>query len=224
MRKNILIAEDEKSILRLLKNYFQEDGYLVFDAKDGSEALEIFKNTEIDIACLDIMMPKMSGFEVAKIIRSQTSIPIVLLTALSDEENILKGYSLYIDDYITKPFNPKVLIAKCNALLLRTNKNEEVKKDYIVGNFRLDFIENKAYLKDKKLQITDKEFELLAFLIKNNDRICTREMILDALWGDNVFVDNRIIDTYVKNIRKALGNNKYVETIYKKGYRFNLNI
>ena len=223
MNCKILIAEDENSILRILKKYFEQEGYQVFDAANGKEALEIFKENEIDLACLDVMMPEMSGLEVAKIIRSTSNIPIIILTALGSEEDILKGYALMVDDYMIKPFNPKVLLAKANALLARTTK-AEVKTDYRIGQFTFNFISEEAYLEGRKLNLRDKEFALLGLLVKNEDKICSRNMILDEIWGQDQYVDSRTIDTYVKNIRKELGNNKYITTIFKKGYRFNRNI
>ena len=223
MPYKILIAEDESSIRRLLKKYFEQEEYIVYDAEDGKEAVEIYKNNEIDLACLDIMMPGLDGFEVAKIIRSNSNMPIILLTALDTEDNILKGYSLLIDDYITKPFNPKVLLAKVKNLLLRST-NKAIKTEYKIDKFVFNFVDEEVYMDGRILNLSNKEFSLLSFLIKNENKICSREMILDELWGQDKYVDQRIIDTYIKNIRKELGNNKYIITVFKKGYKFNLNV
>ena len=219
---NILIAEDEESILRLLKTYFENEGYQVYDASNGQIAIDIFRQAKIDLVCMDIMMPKLTGFEVAKMIRSSSNVPIILLTALDSEKDILKGYSLLIDDYITKPFNPRVLVAKAKNLLLRSQEDLSVTKEYTIGDLRFDFVNNEVWLENRKLQLTIKEFELLNFLVRNKDMVCSREMIIDEIWGLDKSVDNRVIDTYIKKIRKELLPRKYLKTIFKKGYQFNL--
>lgn len=222
MNKNILLAEDEPSIKRLVKTYFEHDGYTVFTASNGEEAINVFKETNIDLICLDVMMPKMDGFEVAKIIRASSDVPIIFMTALQSEEDILKGYSLHADDYITKPFNPKVLLAKVNNLMLRIDKHSAIKMDYKIGELSFDFINNEVKMNDKPLELTKTEFNLLAFLAKNNNKVCSRELLLDEIWGINVYVDDRIVDAYIKKIRKQLTPNKYIKTVFGVGYRFSI--
>lgn len=222
MNKNILLAEDEPTILRVVKTYFEHDGYNVYTATNGLEALEIFKEAAVDLVCLDVMMPKMDGFEVAKIIRASSDVPIIIITALNTEEDTLKGYSLHIDDYITKPFNPKILIAKVNNLLMRVDKETTLKMEYKIGDLSFDFINNEVTLNDKRLDLTKTEFKMLAYLAKNNNKVCSRELLLDEVWGIDVYVDDRIIDAYIKKLRKIIAPRKYIKTVFGTGYRFSL--
>ena len=200
INKNILLAEDEPTISRLVRTYFEKDGYTVYTATNGEEAIKIFKEVNIDLVCLDIMMPIMDGFEVTKIIRASSDVPIIIMTALQSEEDILKGYSLHIDDYITKPFNPKVLLAKVNNLMLRINKENTIKLEYKIGELSFDFINNEVSLNGNALDLTKTEFKMLAFLAKNNNKVCSRDLLLDEVWGMDVYVDDRIVDAYIKTI------------------------
>ena len=220
--KTILLAEDEPTIARLVKTYFEHDGYTVYTATNGEEAVKIFMEIKIDLVCLDVMMPKMDGFEATKIIRSSSDVPIIIMTALQSEEDILKGYSLHIDDYITKPFNPKVLLAKVNNLMLRMDKESSLKMDYKIGDLSFDFINNEVKLDEKKLELTKTEFSMLAFLAKNNNKVCSRQLLLDEVWGVDVYVDDRIVDAYIKKIRKQILPKKYIKTVFGVGYRFSI--
>ena len=220
--KNILLAEDEPTIARLVRTYFERDGYTVYTAINGEEAIKIFKEVKIDLVCLDIMMPVMDGFEVTKIIRASSDVPIIVMTALQSEEDILKGYSLHIDDYITKPFNPKVLLAKVNNLMLRINKENSLKIEYKIGDLSFDFINNTVTLNDITLDLTKTEFKMLAFMAKNNNKVCSRELLLDEVWGLDVYVDDRIVDAYIKKLRKIIAPKKYIKTVFGVGYRFSI--
>lgn len=220
--KNILLAEDEPTILRVIKTYFEHEGYNIFAATNGEEAIKIFREVNIDLVCLDVMMPKIDGFEVAKMIRTSSDVPIILITALQSEEDILKGYSLHIDDYITKPFNPKILIAKVKNLMLRMDKENSLQMEYKIGDLSFDFVNNFATLNDVKLDLTKTEFKMLAFLAKNNNKVCSRELLLDEVWGLDVYVDDRIIDAYIKKLRKIILPKKYIKTVFGVGYRFTI--
>lgn len=222
-QKTILLAEDEPTILRVVKTYFEKNGYNVYTALNGEEAVKIFHETIIDLVILDVMMPKLNGFEVTKMIRSTSEVPIIIMTALQTEDDILKGYSLHIDDYITKPFNPKVLIAKVNNLFLRLDKEQSLTMDYRVGALSFHFATNEVFIDDKKVDLTKTEFTLLAFLVKHIDKVCSRELLLDEVWGMNVYVDDRIIDAYIKKIRKIIAPYKYIKTVFGTGYQFTLN-
>ena len=222
LNKNILLAEDEPTILRLVRTYFERDGYTVFTATNGEEAIKIFKEVKVDLVCLDVMMPILDGFEVTKIIRATSEVPIIIMTALQDEEDILKGYSLHIDDYITKPFNPKVLLAKVNNLMMRLSKENSLKMEYKIGELSFDFINSEVMLEGKHLDLTKTEFKMLAFLAKNNNKVCSRELLLDEVWGLEVYVDDRIVDAYIKKIRKIIAPKKYIKTIFGVGYRFSV--
>lgn len=222
LNKNILLAEDEPTILRLVRTYFEHDGYTVYTATNGEEAIKLFKEVKIDLVCLDIMMPIIDGFEVTKIIRASSDVPIIVMTALESEEDILKGYSLRVDDYITKPFNPKVLLAKVNNLMLRLSKDTSLKMEYKIGDLSFDFINNQVSLEDKQLELTKTEFKMLAFLAQNNNKVCSRELLLDEVWGLEVYVDDRIVDAYIKKLRKIISPKKYIKTVFGVGYRFSI--
>lgn len=220
-KKKVLIVEDEKEISKITRAYFERAGYEVFQAYDGEEALQIFKDEDFDLITLDIMLPKFNGFEVLKIIRTSSLVPVIIISALDQEENILKGYELKVDDYMPKPFNPKILLAKANNLLNRLN-NLSTTTEYKKGALTLNFEKHTVMKDDTELMLSKTEFDLLALLIKHEDRTCTRDMLLDEIWGLNSYVDNRIVDTYVKNLRKDLKPYNYIHTIYKSGYMFSL--
>ncbi len=222
LNKNILLAEDEPTIQRLVRTYFEHDNYTVYTASNGEEAIKIFKEVKIDLVCLDIMMPIMDGFEVTKIIRASSEVPIIVMTALQSEEDILKGYSLHIDDYITKPFNPKVLLAKVNNLMLRLDKENSLRMEYKIGELSFDFINNSVSFEGKPLELTKTEFKMLSFLAKNNNKVCSRELLLDEVWGLDVYVDDRIVDAYIKKLRKIIAPKKYIRTVFGVGYRFSI--
>lgn len=220
-KKKVLVVEDEREISKITKAYFEKAGFEVYQAFDGQEALDIFRDIDFDLITLDIMLPKLNGFEVLKIIRSSSLVPVIIITALDDEDNILKGYELKVDDYVPKPFNPKVLVAKALNLLNRLDKISET-VTYTKGGLTLDFESHKVKKNDTWLNLSKTEFDLLALLIKQEDRTCSRDMLLDEIWGLDSFVDNRIVDTYVKNLRKEISPYNYIKTIYKSGYMFTL--
>ena len=168
------------------------------------------------------MMPIMDGFEVTKIIRASSDVPIIIMTALQSEEDILKGYSLHVDDYITKPFNPKVLVAKVNNLMMRMEKENSLKMEYKIGELSFDFINSSVTFEGKPLELTKTEFKMLAFLAKNNNKVCSRELLLDEVWGLEVYVDDRIVDAYIKKLRKIIAQKKYIKTVFGTGYRFSI--
>lgn len=218
--KNILIVEDEPTLSKILTSYFTKANFEVFAAKDGEEAINIFSNTKIDIVILDIMLPKIDGFEVAKRIRSTSNVPIIATTALGEEQDMIKGYSLKIDDYINKPYNPKILVMKVNNLLQRLESPEDTIQTYTVGALKLDFGNYKVFVDDKDINVSKTEFKLLAFLIQNKNKACSRNLLLDEIWGLDVFVDIRIVDTYIKNLRKLIKPYDYIKTIFGVGYQF----
>jgi two-component system response regulator VanR len=222
LNKNILLAEDEPTISRLVRTYFERDNYTVYTASNGEEAIKIFTEVKIDLVCLAIMMPIMDGFEVTKIIRASSDVPIIIMTALQSEEDILKGYSLHVDDYITKPFNPKVLVAKVNNLMMRMDKENSLKMEYKIGELSFDFINSSVTFEGKPLELTKTEFKMLAFLAKNNNKVCSRELLLDEVWGLEVYVDDRIVDAYIKKLRKIIAPKKYIKTVFGTGYRFSI--
>ena len=209
MRKNILIVEDEIRIRFLLRDYFQKEGFLVYEAENGKEALEIFKNNKIDLIILDIMMPVMDGLTTLEKIREVSTIPVILLTAKGQEEDKLQGYDFGADDYITKPFSPKVLVAKVKALLKRTSEKVDSSTQDFNG------------LVINILSLSPKEYELLIYLTSNEGIALSRDNILDNVWGIDYYGDIRTVDTNVKRLREKLGYKaNYIVTVRGSGYKF----
>lgn len=224
--KTVLIIEDEPTIQRVVATYFKKEGYNVFTADDGFSGLEKFNQEKIDIICLDIMMPNIDGWVVAETIRSTSDVPIIIMTALSEDEDVLKGYSFKVDDYITKPFNPKILIAKVNNLLDRIEKakSESVNtfsKILISNNIKIDLESHKVSIDEKYVDFSKTEYDLLVFFIKNKGKICSRDLLLDEVWGYDSFVEDRIVDTYIKRLRKLITPySHYIKTVFGVGYRY----
>ena len=214
----ILIVEDEYHIRNIIHEYFAMKNIEVVDACNGYEALELM-NDNIDLILLDIMMPGIDGYEVCKQLRMKSSKPIIFISALQEEQNQLMAYDLGADDYITKPFKPSLLYAKCLAIIKRDKKVEE---DIITfGKIKLDKI-NHLLIIDEKLQVlANKEYELLSYLCQFEGRLLSREQILNHVWGYDYFGDGRAIDTYIKKLRKKLGKySSYIQTVIKTGYMF----
>jgi len=170
------------------------------------------------------MMPNVNGWDVAKTIRESSNVPIIMMSALSEEEDILKGYSLKVDDYITKPFNPKILIAKVRNLLERLNDpTQHIKTSGIleVTSIKMDLDTHRAYIFDEEVGLSKTEFDLLKYFLEHQGKICSRNLLLDEVWGIDVYVEDRIVDTYIKKLRKYLGPNAhFIKTVFGVGYRF----
>ena len=230
MAKKILLVEDEPSIQTVVKKYLIQAGFDVVTADDGFKALEVFDQS-FDLVCLDLMMPNIDGWTVAETIRETSSVPIIITTALTSEEDQLKGYSYKIDDYITKPYSPKILIEKIKSILARVQstsqaeptqelKPEEI-QSYTVGPIEIDLSKLLLKIDGKTQYISKTEFDLLAFLIKNQGDVCSRELILDSVWAGDTLVDVRIVDAYIKKLRKILGPySDCIKTVFGIGYRF----
>jgi len=220
----ILIIEDEPTINRIVSNYFMKEKFKVLSALDGFKGLQLFSKNKVDLVCLDIMMPNINGWDVAKTIRETSNVPIIMMSALSEEEDILKGYSLKVDDYITKPFNPKILVAKVKNLLERLQDHDystQTSGDIEVEGIKLSLDTHKAYIDEKEVVLTKTEFDLLKYFLQHQGKICSRNLLLDEVWGIDVYVEDRIVDTYVKKLSKYLGPTAgYIKTIFGVGYRF----
>ncbi len=218
----ILVVEDDPDIQTLLVNFLQAEAYTVAAASDGVEAVSLFHQQPFNLILLDIMLPKIDGYGVLELIRRESGVPVVLVTALDAEENQLKGFDLLADDYVTKPFSMPVLLRKVAAVLRRTASAS----DHPSGSGSLlrhrDLALNvegyQAYQSGDALDLTQKEFELLKELIANRGRVLTRQALLNRVWGYDFFGDERVVDTHVKNLRKKLGVD-YIETIRGVGYR-----
>ena len=219
----IFVVEDEFDIQELLGNYLAEASYQVLAASDGVEAINLFEKEKdrIDLVLLDVMLPKIDGFGVLEVIRQSSLVPVIMLTALDDEAYQLKGYDLQADEYVTKPFSMQILLRKIGAVLRRSGKisKEENTGDLLgYGNLRLDLAGYQAWEGQKKLELTQKEFELLREFLENQGRVLTRNQLLDAVWGADYFGEDRIVDTHIKNLRKKLEAD-YIDTIRGVGYR-----
>lgn len=212
----ILMIEDHKEVRDFVKEYFMNKEIEIIEAQNGYEGLSLLDEV-IDLVLLDIMMPGIDGYEVCKQIRNKYSTLIVFISALSEEENQLKAYEYGADDYMTKPFKPSLLYAKCLALLKRNNKIErhQIKSGKVI----LDLDKHLLVIDENKIILTDKEFKLLRYLMENQGIVLSREMILNALWGYDYYGDGRAVDTYIKRLRKRLGNySYYIQTVVKTGY------
>ena len=216
--KKILVVDDEWKIRKLIKDYLVREGYSVDEAGDGEEGLELFFQTTYDIVILDIMMPKIDGWSVCRKIREESQVPIIMLTARADESDQLFGFELETDEYMIKPFNPKLLVAKVKALLRRDGKI--VDKTYLeFGDLVIDTSKREVKLGDVVLELTPKEYDLLYFFIENKGLALSREKILNAVWGWDYFGDSRTVDTHIKRLRKKIGDN-FIQTVRGFGYKF----
>ena len=203
MKKNILIVEDEFRIRFLLRDYFNNEEFNVFEAENGVQALDIFKDNKIDLIILDIMMPVMDGLTTLEKIREVSTLPVILLTAKSQEEDKLQGYDFGADDYVTKPFSPKVLVAKVKALLKRTrNDIDSSTQDY--GGISINKLSHEVKVNDNILSLSPKEYELLIYLMNNESIALSRDNILDNVWGLDYYGDIRTVDTNIKRLREKL--------------------
>ena len=217
--QRVLVVEDDLDIQELLKNFLQEVGYEISLASDGVEALSIFSASQFDLVLLDVMLPKIDGFAVCELIRKQSQVPIIMLTALSGEEEQIRGLDLQVDDYITKPFSMPVLLRKIAAVLRRSSKQNDMPQTMSYKDLTLDLEGYKVYTKEESIDLTPREFEILRELLIHKGRILTRQNLLQTLWKYEFFGEERIVDTHIKNLRKKLGAADYIETIRGVGYR-----
>ena len=217
--KRVLVVEDEASIREMVALNLKMAGWEVIEAPSAERALELMHGGErCDAALLDIMLPKIDGYGVCEVIRQKSQVPIIMLTALSDEENQLKGFEQQIDDYIPKPFSPKILLCKIAAILRRGGIENKHQSLLIYKELSMDIEGFHLYHKGSEVVLTSKEFALLRLMLENQGKVFTRQMLLDRLWDDDAFVEDRIVDSHIKNIRKKLDAD-YIETIRGVGYR-----
>lgn len=217
--QKILIVEDDIDIQELLKNFLQEVGYEISIANDGMEAISLFSTIHFDLILLDIMLPKIDGFTVCELIRKQSQIPIIMLTALSSEDEQIRGLDLQVDDYITKPFSMPILVRKIGAVLRRSSMIPEQEHQTIAyKNLVLDMDSYTAVVDGASFDLTQREFEVLRELLLNQGRVLTRQNLLDKLWKYDFYGDERVVDTHIKNLRKKLGID-FIQTIRGVGYK-----
>ena len=218
----ILVVDDEARMRKLVRDFLVKQDFEVLEAGDGEKAVELFyDNKDIALIILDVMMPKMDGWEVCREIRHYSQVPIIMLTAKSDEKDELLGFELGVDEYISKPFSPKILVARVEAILRRTNAIGEDKKE--IGGIVLDQAAHEVTIDGKQVELSFKEFELLTYFIENQGIALSREWILNNVWDYDYFGDARTIDTHVKKLRSKLGEKgAYIKTIWGMGYKFDL--
>ncbi len=215
--KNILIVEDEPDIQELLCAYIRSAGYVPVAAGDGVAALELFRSQTFDLVLLDLMLPKIDGFGVCELIRRQSQVPVLMLTALDGEDEQLRGFGLDIDDYVTKPFSMPVLLEKIRVILRRSGgAGKENRLRY--RDLALDPDTREVFLDGRMIDLTAKEFDLLHTFLSAPGRVFTREILLARLWGYDFFGDERVVDSHIKNLRRKLDRD-YIETVRGVGYR-----
>ena len=216
----ILVVDDESRMRKLVKDFLQREGYAVLEAGDGMEAMDIFYEQKIDLVILDVMMPRMDGWQTCREIRRDSTVPIIMLTARSEERDELQGFELGVDEYISKPFSPKILVARVGALLKRiygTDAEEKME----AGGIELDKAAHQVQVDGKSIDLSYKEFELLTYFLENQGIALSREKILNNVWNYDYFGDARTIDTHVKKLRNKLGDKgNYIKTIWGMGYKF----
>ena len=217
----ILVVDDESRMRTLVKDFLVREGYTVLEAGDGMEAMDVFyENKDIALIILDVMMPKMDGWQVCREIRESSKVPIIMLTARSEERDELQGFDLGVDEYISKPFSPKILVARVNAILRRTLGTDG--GDVLsAGGITIDKSAHIVKIDGKPVDLSFKEFELLAYFVENQGIALSREKILNNVWNYDYFGDARTIDTHVKKLRSKLGDKgEYIRTIWGMGYKF----
>ena len=223
MDKCILIVDDESRMRKLIKDFLVAKGYSIVEAEDGEKALQVFEqNSEkIDLILLDVMMPKLDGWSVLRQIRQTSQIPIIMLTARGEEQDELFGFELGVDEYISKPFSPKILVARVEAILKRTQGEQKEVKDY--GGIEIDKEGRTVTVDGKVLELSLREYELLVYLVENENIALSRDKILNNVWNYDYYGDSRTIDSHIKKIRHKLGKRgKYIKTMRGVGYKFEI--
>ena len=218
----ILVVDDEARMRKLVKDFLSVKGYKVIEAADGEEAISLFmEQKDIKLILLDVMMPKMDGFETLKLIRQYSDLPVIMLTARSEERDELQGFNLGVDEYITKPFSPKILVARVEAILRRSGQDRE--ENLSAGGIVIDKSAHQVSIDDIPIDLSYKEFELLSYFLENKGIALSREKILNHVWNYDYFGDARTIDTHVKKLRAKMGKKgEYIKTIWGMGYKFDI--
>ncbi len=223
MNKYILIVDDESRMRKLIKDFLTAKGYSILEAEDGEKALQVFEQNaeKIDLILLDVMMPKLDGWSVLRQIRQTSKVPIIMLTARGEEQDELFGFELGVDEYISKPFSPKILVARVEAILKRTQGEPKEAKDY--GGIEIDKEGRTVTVDGKVLELSLREYELLVYLVENENIALSRDKILNNVWNYDYYGDSRTIDSHIKKIRHKLGKKgKYIKTMRGVGYKFEI--
>ena len=217
----IMVVDDESRMRKLVRDFLVRQNFEVIEAEDGEQALDLFyQDKKIDLIILDVMMPKINGWDVCREIRETSKVPIIMLTAKGEENDELQGFELGVDEYISKPFSPKILVARVEAILRRSNKLTQ-EENIEVGGIVIDKTAHIVTIEGKRVELSFKEFELLSYFVENAGIALSREKILNHVWNYDYFGDARTIDTHVKKLRSKMGEKgKYIKTIWGMGYKF----
>lgn len=220
-RLKVLVVDDESRMRKLVRDFLTKAGYDVLEAGDGEEALEIFfKQKDIALIVLDVMMPRMDGWQVCREVRAYSAVPVIMLTARGDEQDELQGFQLGVDEYIVKPFSPKILVARIEAILRRSSRQNE-ESTLKCGGIEIDKAAHQVFIDGQPIDLSYKEFELLTYFVENRGIALSREKILNHVWNYDYFGDARTIDTHVKKLRNKLGKcGEHIKTIWGMGYKF----
>ena len=219
----VLVVDDEQRMRKLIKDFLMQKGYEILESADGEEALQVFEENQnkIKLILLDVMMPKLDGWSVLRQIRQTSKVPIIMLTARGEEQDELFGFELGVDEYISKPFSPKILVARVEAILKRTSPTQKEAKDY--GGIVIDSEGRTVTVDGKELELSLREYELLKYLVDNENIALSRDKILNNVWNYDYYGDSRTIDSHIKKIRHKLGKKgKYIQTIRGIGYKFEI--
>ena len=218
----LLVVDDEEKIRVLVRKYAEYEGYEVEEAADGMSAIELCRKEKFDLIILDVMMPELDGFSACREIRKFSQVPVLMLSARGEEYDRIHGFELGVDDYVTKPFSPKELMFRVQAILKRSNSSIAPNKEILeFEGLKIDFTGRLVYVNEEKVNLSPKEYELLFYLVRNRGIALTREKLINDVWGYDFFGDDRTLDTHIKLLRKALGEySRYIVTLRGVGYRF----
>lgn len=217
----ILVVDDEQKIREMIRKYAEYEGFQVDEAADGLEAVQKADKNSYDVIVMDIMMPNLDGFSACKEIKKTKDVPVILLSALGEEYDKIHGFDIGVDDYVVKPFSSKELMMRIQAILKRVKKSETPSENFQLGEMVIDYSARIVTIKGERVQLSPKEYELLAYLVKNAGIALTREQLLQSVWGYDFFGDDRTLDTHIKLLRRNLGDySKYIVTLRGVGYRF----
>lgn len=220
----ILVVDDEEKIREVIREYGEFEGHNVTEASDGMEAVNICKTEDFDIIVMDIMMPRLDGFSAVKEIKKTKDIPVLMLSARGEEYDKLFGFEIGIDDYVVKPFSPKEVMARINVIISRNKVKESKNKRLVFKGLEIDFVGRSVYVDKVKVEMTPKEYDLLFYMVKNNNIALTREKLLNEIWGYDFFGDDRTVDTHIKMLRNSLGIYRdFIVTLRGLGYKFEYN-
>lgn len=215
---NVLIVDDEYGIREIIKEYCFNEDYKVFEAENGMVALELLDRTKVDIIILDIMMPKMDGYTVLSKIREKYDIPVIMLSARSEEYDKLQGFDLGVDDYVTKPFSPKELMARIKAVLSRSINSKD---EYVYKNLKINYLGHTVLINNEEVKLTPKEYDILVYFVQNKGIALSRETLLNKIWGYDFYGDDRTVDTHIKMLRNNLGQYRdLIVTVRGMGYKY----